>query len=258
MGQTRVMKLKPIHLVSAAGVIALAIITTSMFSMMAIRGATNRNGFGAGASPRYVSVNGDGTVKVTPDSVRVDASISSVGPSQAASLAATAKSAATLRTSLKGAGVEAKYIQAVNLSTNPEYSYSNNGPAKLTGYRSTQNFQIVIRDAKNSGLIIQNLQSAVGNSLSISATTPFVFDQKIAESNARTLAVAAALDKAKAYASLTGSKLGHILSLEEQITQSSPMPVMAMAKSAGIAAPVQVDLGQQAITITVSAKWELK
>lgn len=253
------MKLKPIHLASAAGLIALAIITTSIISMIAVRSSANVNGLRAGASPRYVSVNGDGTVKVTPDSVRVDASVSNVAASQAASLTATAKSADALRTSLKSAGVDAKYIQAVNLSTNPEYSYSNNGPAKLTGYRSTQNFSIVIRDAKNSGLIIQNIQAAVGNPLSINSTIPYVFDQKIAESNARALAVAAAKEKAQSYASLTGSRLGSILSIEEQVNQSAPLPMMAVAKGAGLAAsPLQIDLGQQSITITITTKWALK
>ena len=247
------MKIKSTHLASAAGVLFIASLIISL--MTVLHGSTNGNP----ANPRYVTVTGDGSVKVTPDSVRVDASVSNVASSSAASLAATAKSADQLRASLKGAGVEAKYIQAVNLSTNPEYSYSNNGPAKITGYRSTQNFSIVIRDAKNSGLIIQNSQSAVGNSLSINATSPYVFDQKIAESNARTLAIAAAREKAVTYANLTGSTLGKVLSIEEQVNQSAPVPMMAMAKAMGsTAAPVQVDLGQQTISITVTTKWELR
>ncbi len=256
------MKLKPIQLASAAGVLVIALVATLTISnhhgsMMGY----DENGYSGGdhGSARYVSVVGDGSVKVTPDSVRVDASVSNVASTSAASLAATAKSADQLRTSLKGAGVEAKHIQAVNLSTNPEYSYSNNGPAKITGYRSTQNFSIVIRDAKNAGLIIQSAQSAVGNSLSINSTSPYVFDQKVAESNARTLAIASAREKAASYASLTGSKLGAVLSIEEQVNQSGPVPLMAMAKTMGAtSAPVQVDLGQQTITITVTTKWELR
>lgn len=259
------MKLKPIHLASAAGAIVVVVLIALSFNMgnhhddMGMNrdgGFRNDSGFG---SARYISVTGDGTVKVTPDSVRVDAAVSNLGSTAAASLAATAKSADALRTALKGAGVEAKYIQAVNLSTNPEYSYSNNGPAKITGYRSTQNFTIVLRDAKNSGLIIQSAQSAAGNALSINATSPFVYDQKTAESNARALAIAAAKTKAESYASLTGSRLGNVLSIEEQVNQSGPIPMMAMAKSMGApAAPVQVDLGQQSITITVTTKWELR
>jgi uncharacterized protein YggE len=247
------MKIKSTQLASAAGVLFIASLIISL--MTALHGSMN----GSLSSPRYVSVSSDGSVKVTPDSVRVDASVSNVASTSAASLAATAKSADQLRTALKSSGVEAKYIQAVNLSTNPEYSYSNNGPAKIIGYRSTQNFSIVIRDAKNSGLIIQNAQSAVSNALSINSTSPYVYDQKIAEANARTLAIAAAKAKADSYASLTGSKLGHVLSVEEQVNQSSPVPLMAMAKTMGAtAAPVQVDLGQQTITITVTTKWELR
>lgn len=210
------------------------------------------------SSARFVNVVGDGTVKVTPDSVRVDLSITHLSSTSAASLSATAKSATALRSSLKGSGVAAIDIKSVNLSTNPEYSYSNNGPAKLTGYRSSQTFTVVIRDAKNSGIIVQNAQSAVGDSLTINSTTPFVYDQKAAETKARALAIEAAKAKAESYASLSGSKLGKVLSIDEQINQSSPVPLMTMAKTATLDAPVQVDLGQQAITVTVTTKWELK
>jgi len=237
----------------AASAVALAIIAIAALGI-----AVNTAKSSTSSTPRYVSVVGDGTVKVTPDSVSVDLSISNLASSSAASLAATAKSADAMRASLKSSGVDAKYLQATNLSTNPEYTYPNNGPAKLTGYRSTQNFSIIIRDAKNSGLIIQNTQAAVGNALTINTTAPFVFDQKVAEANARTLAIAAAKAKAESYASLTGSKLGQVLSIEEQISQSSPTPLMAMAKTQVMGAPVQVDLGQQDITVTVTTKWELK
>jgi len=244
------MKIKPIQL---AGILTIWIFAVGLIVTF------NNHSIRTQVSPRYVNVIGDGTVKVTPDSVRVDANVSTVAASSVASLAATAKSADALRASFKGSGVEAKYIKALNLSTNPEYSYPNNGPAKLTGYRSTQSFSIVIRDAKNAGMIIQNAQSAVGNSLSINSTSPYVFDQKIAEANARTLAIASAKAKAQSYAELTGSKLGKVLSIDEQITQSNPMPLMAVAKTMDAsAAPVRVDLGQQDITINVTTKWELK
>ena len=236
-----------------ASAVALAIIAIAALGV-----AANSAKSSTSSTPRYVSVVGDGTVKVTPDSVRVDLSISNLASSSAASLAATAKSADKTRASLKSSGVEAKNIKATNLSTTPEYAYSNNGPAKLTGYRSTQNFSIIIRDAKNSGLIIQNTQASVGNALTINTTAPFVFDQKVAEANARTLAIAAAKAKAESYASLTGSKLGQVLSIEEQISQSGPTPLMSMAKTTAMDAPVQVDLGQQGITVTVTTKWELK
>ena len=113
------MKIKSTHLASAAGVLFIASLIISL--MTALHGSMNGNL----ANPRYVTVSGDGSVKVTPDSVRVDASVSNVASTSAASLAATAKSADQLRTSLKGAGVDAKYIQAVNLSTNPCLLYTS-------------------------------------------------------------------------------------------------------------------------------------
>ncbi len=248
------MKMKPsqiARIASAAAIVVIALASLSVANHV-VNGSSATN-------PRYVSVVGDGTVKVTPDSIKVDASVSTLGSSQSAALTATAQSADSFRTTLKKNGVEAQYISAVNLSTNPEYSYSPSGAAKVTGFRSTQNFSVVIRDAKNAGVIIQIAQTAVGNALSINSTTSFVYDQKLAEANARTLAIQAAKTKADAYAGLTSSKLGKVLSVEEQVNQSGPVPLIAMAKSAGsAAAPLQIDLGQQSITVTVTTKWELK
>jgi len=211
------------------------------------------------SADRYVNVVATGTVKVVPDAVQVSANISNLAPTSAASIAATAKSTNLFRTFLTNNGVEAKYIASANLSTNPEYSYPTNAPAKISGYRTTQQFTVIVRDATNAGTIVQNLQTQVGNSLSINSTSPIVLQQSAAESSARKIAIASARIKADSYARLSGAKLGKILSIDESVTQSFPQPLMAtMAKSVGAQTPVQIDLGQQDITITVTTKWALK
>lgn|GEM_PF-268408 len=251
--QDLAMKISPTRATRLASAVAIWVIAIAALSIAQHTANSATSGL------RSVSVTGVGVVKVAPDSIRLDLSISSLASTAAASLAATAKSADLMRASLKNSGVDGKYLQAINLSTNPEYNYPANSPAKLTGYRTTQIFKVVIRDAKNSGIIIQNTQAVVGNALSINGTSSYVFDQKISEAGARTLAIADARAKAVSYAALTNSALGKVVTVEEQITQSNPIPMMAMAKSSdGMGSPLKIDLGQTDITVTVTTKWELK
>lgn len=247
------MNISPTRTTRIASAVAIWVIAIAAFSIAQHTANPTTSG------PRSVSVVGVGTMKVAPDSVRIDLTVSNLASSTAASLAATAKLADVMRASLKSSGVDSKYLQAINLSTNPEYNYPANSPAKLIGYRTTQSFKVIIRDAKNSGIIIQNAQAAVGNALAINATSAYVFDQKISEAGARTLAIADARAKAVSYAALTNSGLGKVLTVEEQISQSNPMPMMAMAKSSdGMGSPLKIDLGQTDITVTVTTKWQLK
>ena len=76
------------------------------FSVLAI--AIHQN---PSTTQRYVTVVGTGTTTVVPDTVRLDASITSKENSSAAALSSASKSAQTFRQTLISSGVLAKYIQ---------------------------------------------------------------------------------------------------------------------------------------------------
>ena len=208
---------------------------------------------------RYVSVTGTGKATVTPDTVNMDASVSTVGNTSAAALAATTKSAATFRQTLLSSGGLAKYIKSQNLTVTPYYTYSPNGASKITGYQAAQSFTVVIRNAGNAGAIVSASQNAVGNSLQVNGVNAYVYDESAAEVTARAKAIAIAKAKALSYATLAGAKLGAINTIDESIQNSFPQPMMASAaKSATPTPTAQIDLGQQDVTVTVTTQWALK
>jgi uncharacterized protein YggE len=77
---------------------------------------------GAGTTDnRYITVTGVGRISVVPDAVRFNATVSTVGSTNAAALSTASKSAAAVRTALKDAGIATKDIRSANISVYPEY-----------------------------------------------------------------------------------------------------------------------------------------
>ena len=212
------------------------------------------------SAPRMVSVTGVGTTNVVPDAVRFNATVTTTQSSSSAALAATSKSAQTFRQTVTSAGVEAKYIQTQTLTVTPNYTYSSNGGSKVSGYQASQQFTVVIRNAANSGAIVSAAQNAVGNPLQVSGVSAYVFDESAAEGVARAQAISIAKAKAQSYATLTGATLGKVLTIDESIQNTMPQPLgfADMARTASPAASAHIDLGQQAVTVSVTTQWALK
>jgi len=205
------------------------------------------------ALERYISVSATGTVKVSPDTVRVNATVAMVASANADALSGASTSATKLRAALTANGVESKYVKSTTLSVFPEYNYTADKGSTLVGYRASQSFEIILRNANNAGTVVDAIVAAVGNTLTIDGVTPFVYDNTSATNAARVDAVKRAKAKAASYAKLLGVKLGKVTYLEESGSNSPYPVVMAMAKSD--AGATQIDLGQQDVTISVNTRW---
>jgi len=225
---------------SIAGVIALAI---------------PANGAGT-STDRYITLTGVGTISVVPDAVRFNATVSVLGSTNAAALSSASKSAAAVRAALKDKGIAVKDIRSANISVYPEYTWTQEAGTKIIGYRASQTFDVLIRKASDAGTIIEAVVTAGGDNVQLGGVIPTTLNPAAATEEARAAAVANAKSKATSYAKLLGTSIGKVLSLEEQSSPvySSPFP---MAK-AGIAADaVEIDLGEQDVTVTITVRWAL-
>ena len=248
MSDTRYMKLNRIRTIASiitvaavAGVVALAI---------PANGAGNTDN-------RYITVTGVGTVSVVPDAVRFNATVSALASTNAAALSSASKSAAAVRAALKEKGIAIKDIRSANISVYPEYNYTQEAGTKITGYRASQSFDVLIRKASTAGTIIEAVVSAGGDNVQLGGVIPVTLNPSLATEEARAAAVANAKSKASSYAKLLGTSIGKVLFLEEQSSPiySSPFP-MAKAGAADAAA-VEIDLGEQDVTVTITVRWAL-
>jgi len=224
---------------AVAGVVALAI---------PANGADTTN-------TRYITVTGVGTISVVPDAVRFNATVSSLASTNAAALSSASKSAAAVRAALKDKGIALKDIRSANISVYPEYNWTQEAGTKITGYRASQTFDVLVRKASDAGTIIEAVVTAGGDNVQLGGVIPTTLNPAIATEEARAAAVANAKSKASSYAKLLGTSIGKVLFLEEQSSPiySSPFP---MAKAEADSA-VQIDLGEQDVTVTITVRWAL-
>jgi len=207
------------------------------------------------AATRYITVSAQGTVQVTPDAVRINATATNVASTSKDALAANAKTANAVRAALKASKVDSKDIATQSVSVYPEYKYAADGSSTQIGYRASQSFSIVVRAADTAGSIVDSLVVAGGDNLQINGANPFVLDSTKSLESARAAAVKSAKSKATSYAQLMGVKLGKVNYLVENSSPANYSPVMAVAKAESDA--TVIDLGQQDVTISVTVQWAL-
>jgi uncharacterized protein YggE len=228
--------------------VAIALIA-GVASMPAASAATGPN--------RYVTITADGSVKVVPDAVRMNATVTVIAGSSKEAQGQVSTTSAAVRAALTSAKIDKKDIATQSITVYPEYNYTQELGSKLIGYRSSQSFAIIIRNAANAGDIVDSVVAAGGDNLQINGVSPFVLDSTKAAESARAVAVKNAKSKAASYAKLLGVKLGKVTYIVENYAPASYPVQIALGKAEDAMSTV-VDLGQQDVTVSVTVRWALK
>jgi hypothetical protein len=210
----------------------------------------------AATPERYVTVNAEGIVQVTPDAVRINASVSLIASTSAEALSKTSTAAAKVRAALVAKKIATKDIKTTSISVYPEYNYTQDKGSVQIGYRASQSFEVIVRNASSAGAVVDDVVAAAGDDVQIQGATPFVIDSAKATASARAAAVANARAKAKSYAELLDVKLGKVTYLVENSSPVSYEPVMGVAKAADSMA-TEIDLGNQDVTVSITIRWSL-
>ena len=205
---------------------------------------------------RYITITADGSVKVVPDAVRMNATVTVIAGTSKEAQAQVSTTSAALRAALTAAKIDKKDIATQSITVYPEYNYTQESGSKLIGYRSSQSFAIIIRNAANAGDILDSVVAAGGDNLQINGVSPFVLDSTKAAESARAVAVKNAKSKAASYAKLLGVKLGKVTYIVENFAPTS-YPIPSMLGKAEDAMSTVVDLGQQDVTVSVTVRWAL-
>ncbi len=210
----------------------------------------------AATPERYITVNAEGVVQVTPDAVRLNASVTNIASTSAAALSQTSAAATKVRNALKAKAIATKDIKTTTISVFAEYNHTQDKGSVQIGYRATQGFEVIIRNAASAGVVVDDVVAAAGDLVQIQGATPFVLDSAKATASARAAAVANARAKAKSYAQLLDVKLGKVTYLVENSSPVSYVPLMGVAKAADSGA-TEIDLGKQDVTVSITIRWSL-
>lgn len=214
---------------------------------------------GVEAPNRGVTVQATGTAKVVPDGVIFNFAVTNLGESAESATDEVAKLADKAREVLDNADIDDKDIASQSISVNEEIKHNPDGSQESLGYRATQSFVVTIREEDEAGTIVQDVIAAVGDGIRVDGVTPTVLDNEDALDDAREDAVNNARTKAEDYVDLLGIDLGEVQSVSEVSSPVLTRPV-AIAESTMDSAgkEIQVDLGEQDITVTIEVRWSIK
>lgn len=204
----------------------------------------------AQAAERLVTVTGEATVSVAPDSAVIRIGVTSIGKNAREASDANAKKMTVVLAAIRDSGIAERDIQTSRLSLQPQYDPNKAGPARLLGFQVTNQLTVKIRDIEKLPSILDNAIGAGANEMS--GIEFVVSEQSKLLDQARDEAVADARRKAALYAETAGGKLGKVVSITEEGASAPPRPIAALRAGAVPVAP-----GEQTLRASVSISYEL-
>ena len=208
---------------------------------------------------RTISVTGTGEVEVQPDQALVTIGVQTQAPEAATAIAQNNQRMQQVIDALEQAGVAAEDIQTRVLELQPQFTSPSpnepgpQGPPQIAGYTAINTVDVRVRDLQNLGDLIDAAVQAGANQIQ---NIRFVVSQpqQVAD-QARQAAWDDALHKAEQLASLAGTQLGQVQTIQET---SAPSPVFqeVLGRGGGVAA-VPIQPGTQTVQVTLQVTWLL-
>jgi uncharacterized protein YggE len=199
-------------------------------------------------------VTGEGRVAVAPDQVQISGGVTTSAKTVKEASGANSKVMAAIVAAILESGIAEKDIQTSQFSIEPVYtSQSSSEPAKLTGYRVSNQVNVKLREVSQVGDILDRLIKAgatdVGNIVFLVSDSERALDQ------AREAALADARRKAELYARAAGVRLRRVAWITET---SNYMPV----GPTGILAqrqekPVPIERGEQTLRANITVGFDI-
>jgi uncharacterized protein YggE len=209
-----------------------------------------------------ISVVGVGEVMSAPDTAYVMSGVTTQGATAREALDANNEAMAALIETLKAAGIEGRDIQTSGFSVTPNYVYTEerdaNGytlPPRINGYSVFNNVNVRVRNIASLGAVLDQQVTVGANT--ISGVSFSVADPSALLDEARKLAFADALARARLYADTGGFELEEIRSISEGQMFEPPQPyAFDRAEFAGGSA-VPIQGGELTFQISVNVTWAI-
>jgi uncharacterized protein len=209
------------------------------------------------ANNRWIEVAGEGSVSAAPDFARVTLGVASTGKTAGEAMVANAKAANALVSLIKAEGVAPADIQTSEMSISPTFSQPAHGQETaptITGYSVTNNVAVTVREIPRLGALLDKAVTAGANS--VYGVGFGHNDTSALLDKARPLAVEDARRKAEIFAGAAGAKIGRLMALTEEAGRQPPI-AFSRAFAASAPAPTPIEAGEDKLTVTVTARFEL-
>jgi uncharacterized protein YggE len=195
---------------------------------------------------------GHGAVRIAPDAARVSVGVSVLEPEASKAAENAAATANAVIEALVSADIERGDITTSLYAINPEYDHTRDG-RRLLGYRVDNTLTIHIRGIDQVGAVLDAVIAAGGDAVVIHGLALTVEDEAPLLEEARALAWADALAKARHLAGLAGLTLGDPLFIAEFLPGTPPIPLSRMMAVEG-ATPIEA--GTMEVRVGLQVRFE--
>src|SRR4026208_2330959 len=120
----------------------------------------------AHATEKLVTVTGEATVAVAPDTAIIRIGVTSQDKTAREAGEVNAKQMTAVLAAIKDAGIADRDIQTSRLSLQPQYDANKSGTARLTGFQATNQVTIRIRDIDKLSAVLDRAIGAGANEMS--------------------------------------------------------------------------------------------
>ena len=212
---------------------------------------------------RTISVSGTGTVKIDPDTARLDLGVVSNNESLEVAQTEVSEGLASITTVLTDAGILPEDIATTSYNVYPIAEYDRDGNyVGIERYEVSSGFAIVVRNIDSVGTVLDAAVEAGANN--VWGISFYVEDPSSAATQARSLAVEEARSKADELATASGMVVTNVVSISE----TSAPPPMAQQYDLGRgsadmaaseqAAAVPVSPGQSEVRVDLQITFEIE
>jgi uncharacterized protein YggE len=201
----------------------------------------------ATATPKTITVTGDGSVTVVPDRANFDFTVDTRAATAKAALAQIATQAAAVAAAIKSAGIDAADIQTSQVSLSPQ---TNQAGTEIVGYAASISVSVTSTIAKAGSLVDAAVAAGADG---VSGPNLSLSDQDAQYRAALKLAVANAHAKAQTLADAGSLALGGVQAVTEGAGQT---PIVFAQKASPAAGGVPIEPGTQTIEATVTVTYE--
>lgn len=205
----------------------------------------------AQAIERLITVTGEATVGVAPDTAVIRLGVTSQAKAAREASEANSKQMTGVLAVIKEQGIADRDVQTSRLSVQPQYDPNKAGPARLLGFQVTNQVTIRVREIDKLPVILDRAIAAGANEMS--GIEFIVSEQSRLLDQARDDAVVDARRKAELFAKAAGVKLGAVVAISEEGSNPPPRPMMQAMRSGA----VPVAPGEQMLRAAVNVTFEL-
>jgi uncharacterized protein len=220
---------------------------------VAVLSACDSHAGKVGDNPREVTVVGSGQVQGVPDTLTADVGIEFTAPDVTTAMSQTNDRQQAVINALTGAGVDRKDISTTEVSLQPEHNISSD---TITGYRANNSIRVKIHPTDSASRVLAVIVGTGGDATRITSVSYSIADDSQLVKDARARAFQDAKSRAEQYAQLSGLKLGKIISISEASGGAGTIP--PAPPRGGIAESVPLEPGQQTVSFSVTAVWQLQ